>query len=259
MVIGNKEILGLLVDLDGVLYVDQTPIPGAIDTVERWAQAAQPRCYLTNTTTQSSATLGAKLRKMGFSIDAHEVLSAPEAAKLYLEKLGRPACKLVLDEDVLADFGDFPQSDTEAKVVILGDVGDAWSHNLLNDVFRLLMSGAELLALQRNRFWQTVAGLHLDIGAFVAGLEYATGKSAKVIGKPSPEFFTAALSRLGMKPSNVAMIGDDIDNDILAAQRLGMTGILVRTGKYREASVRASEIKPDIIIDSIAELATLRE
>jgi HAD superfamily hydrolase (TIGR01458 family) len=256
MLIGKKEILGLLVDLDGVLYVDETPIPGAIETVNRWNQAAQPRCYLTNTTTQSLATLGRRLRQMGFGIEAGEVLSSPEAARLYLERLGRPVCKLVLADDVLADFGGFEQSETDAKVVVLGDVGNAWSYDLLNTVFRLLMSGAELVALQRNKFWQTAAGLHLDIGAFVAGLEYATGKSAKVIGKPSPEFFTAALSRLGMKAAAVAMIGDDIDHDILPAQQLGMTGILVKTGKYRESHARASGIEPDLVIDSIAELAT---
>ena len=256
MLIGKKQILGLLVDLDGVLYVDQTPILGAIETVQRWVQTAQPRCFLTNTTTQSPATLGNKLHRMGFSIAAREVLSSPEAAKLYLEKMGRPVCKLVLDDDVITDFGDFPQSDADAKVVIMGDIGDAWSYDLLNNVFRLLMSGAELVALQRNKFWQTAAGLHLDIGAFVAGLEYATGKSAKVMGKPSPEFFTAALARLGMKPSDVAMIGDDIDNDILPAQRLGMTGILVKTGKYRETYARTSGVKPDLVIDSIADLAT---
>jgi HAD superfamily hydrolase (TIGR01458 family) len=259
MLIGKKEILGLLVDLDGVLHVDQTPISGAIETVKRWVQTAQPRCYLTNATTQSSATLGRKLHQMGFSIEAHEVISSPEAAKLYLEKLGRPVCKLVLGDDVLADFGNFPQSDTDAKVVVMGDIGNAWSYDLLNDVFRLLMKGAELVALQRNKFWQTASGLHLDIGAFVTGLEYATGKSAKVMGKPSPEFFTTALSRLGMKPSDVAMIGDDIDNDILAAQQLGMTGILVRTGKYRETYARTSGIEPDIVIDSIADLATVLE
>jgi HAD superfamily hydrolase (TIGR01458 family) len=255
MRIGNKEIRGLLVDLGGVLAIDQTPIPGAVETVKRWVQTAQPRCYLTNTTTQSSATLGRNLRQMGFPIEGHEVLSSPEAAKHCLEKMGRPVCKLVLDDDVLADFGAFPQSDTTAKVVVLGDVGNAWSYDLLNDIFRLLMSGAELIALQRNKFWQTAAGLHLDIGAFVAGLEYATGKNAKVIGKPSPEFFTAALARLGMQASEVAMIGDDIDHDILPAQRLGMTGVLVRTGKYREVYTQASAVKPDLVIDSIADLA----
>jgi HAD superfamily hydrolase (TIGR01458 family) len=204
---------------------------------------------------QSSATLRTSLQRMGFPVEVHQVLSSSEAAKVYLDTIGRPLCKLVLADDVLADFRDFPQSNTEAKVVVMGDVGNAWSYELLNDVFRLLMSGAELIALQRNKFWQTSAGLHLDIGAFVAGLEYATGKTAKVVGKPSPEFFAAALSRLGMQASEVAMIGDDIDHDILPAQRLGMTGVLVRTGKYREDYTRASAIKPDLVVDSIADLA----
>ncbi len=254
MVLAGKAIRGLLVDLDGVLYVDETPIPGAIETVRTWADGNVPRCYLTNTTAQSLATLHAKMQRMALPIEGVEVFTAPEAAKVRLEKMGRPPCKLVLADEVLADFADFQQSETNAEVVVLGDVGEAWSYDLLNAIFRLLMNGAELLALQRNKFWQTSNGLHLDIGAFVAGLEYATGKQATIVGKPSSEFFSAALSRLQMDASEVAMIGDDIDNDILPAQQLGMTGILVRTGKYRESYAQSSVVKPDLVVNSIADL-----
>jgi HAD superfamily hydrolase (TIGR01458 family) len=141
--------------------------------------------------------------------------------------------------------------------VVIGDIGNAWTYDLLNNVFRLVTNGAELVALHRNKFWQTEAGLQMDIGAFVAGLEYVTGKTATVTGKPSPEFFAAALSRIGLKPGEVAMIGDDIDTDIGAAQAQGMMGILVKTGKYREAYVRASKIKPDLVLDSIADMGGL--
>lgn len=119
------------------------------------------------------------------------------------------------------------------------------------------MNGAELVALHRNKFWQTEAGLQMDIGAFVAGLEYVTGKSATVLGKPSPEFFAAALSRIGLKPGETAIIGDDIDTDIGTAQTLGIMGILVKTGKYRAAYAQASGITPDLVLDSIADLGGL--
>jgi HAD superfamily hydrolase (TIGR01458 family) len=162
-----------------------------------------------------------------------------------------------VNDEVLADFRDFKQSDTDAQAVIIGDIGNAWTYDLLNNVFRLLMNGAELVALHRNKFWQTEAGLQMDIGAFVAGLEYVTGKTATVMGKPSPEFFAAALSRIGLKSGEVAMIGDDIDTDIGAAQAQGIIGILVKTGKYREEYVQASKIKPDLVLDSIADLGGL--
>jgi HAD superfamily hydrolase (TIGR01458 family) len=186
-------------------------------------------------------------------------LSAPAAAKDYLEKKGRPVCKLVVNDEVLGDFRAFTQSDSDARAVVIGDIGNAWTYDLLNTIFRLVMGGAELVALHRNKFWQTEAGLQMDIGAFVAALEYVTGKTARVMGKPSPEFFAAALSRVGLKPSEVAMIGDDIDTDIGAAQEQGMAGILVKTGKYREAYAQASKIQPDLVLDSIADLSELLE
>lgn len=257
MKIKEREIRGLLIDLDGVLYVGGKAIPGAAEILRQLDAAGISRCYLTNTTTQSLASLEKKLQNMGFAVEAKEILSAPEAAKVYLENKGRPICKLLINDEVLGDFRDFEQSDSEARAVVIGDIGSAWTYDLLNNVFRLVMNGAELVALHRNKFWQTETGLQMDIGAFVAGLEYVTGKTATVMGKPSPEFFTAALSRIGLKPGEVAMIGDDIDTDIGAAQERGMVGVLVRTGKYREAYVRASKIKPDWVINSIVDLGGL--
>jgi len=257
MRIMEREICGWLIDLDGVLYVGSKPVPGAVETVAQLNATRLPRCYLTNTTTKSTASLQKKLQEMGFAVAAAEILSAPEAAKVYLENKGRPICKLLVNAEVLGDFREFKQSDTDARAVVIGDIGNAWTYDLLNNVFRLVMNGAELVALHRNKFWQTEAGLQMDIGAFVAGLEYVTGKSATVMGKPSPDFFAAALSRLGLKAGDVAMIGDDIDTDIGAAQELGMMGILVKTGKYRESYVQTSKIKPDLVLDSFADLGGL--
>jgi HAD superfamily hydrolase (TIGR01458 family) len=255
--IKEREIRGLLIDLDGVLYVGRKPVPGAMKTVHQLQAARMPRCYLTNTTTKSKASLRKKMQDMGLAVAMEEILSAPEAAKVYLENKGRPVCKLLVNNEVLGDFSDFKQSDTDAQAVVIGDIGNAWTYDLLNNVFRLVTNGAELVALHRNKFWETSEGLQMDIGAFVAGLEYVTGKTATIIGKPSPEFFTAALSRIGLKAGEVAMIGDDIDTDVGAAQEQGMVGILVKTGKYRESYAQASKIKPDLVLDSIADLGGL--
>lgn len=257
MKIQQCDMRGLLIDLDGVLYVGGEPVTGAVKIINQFEAIGMPHCYLTNTTTKSVAALGKKLQDMGFDINPGEILSAPEAAKVYLENKGRPVCKLLVNDEVLDDFRDFKQSDTDARAVVIGDIGNAWTYDLLNTVFRLVMNGAELVALHRNKFWQTETGLQMDIGAFVAGLEYVTGKTATVMGKPSPEFFAAALSRIGLDAGEVAMIGDDIDTDIGAAQAQGMMAILVKTGKYREEYARASKIKPDLVVDSIADLSGL--
>ena len=252
--VGRRDISGLLIDLDGVLHVGRRPIAGAVDKIAALRALGMPHCYVTNTTTRPVSELSRELSRMGFAIDADSILSAPMAAKGYLESLHNPRCKLLLRREVLAEFGDCRQSDSGVDVVVVGDIGAAWSYELLNRVFRLLMDGAELIALHRNRFWQTEDGLQLDIGAIVAGFEYATGKQATMVGKPSEAFFREALRRLGLPPGQVAMIGDDIDSDIGGAQALGMAGILVKTGKYRRDYAERSAVKPDLQLRSFADL-----
>jgi HAD superfamily hydrolase (TIGR01458 family) len=254
MRVGRREINGLLIDLDGVLHVGRRPVAGAVDKIAALRGLGMPHCYVTNTTTRPVSELCRELSQMGFAIDAESILSAPMAARGYLESKHNPRCKLLLRREVLAEFGDFRQSDSGVDAVVVGDIGAAWSYELLNDVFRLLMEGAELIALHRNRFWQTEAGLQLDIGAFIAGLEYATGKQATMVGKPSAAFFREALKRLGLPVDQVAMIGDDIDSDIGGAQALGMAGILVKTGKYRRDYAERSGVRPDLQLRSFADL-----
>ena len=247
----GREIKGLLVDIDGVLYVGNEAIEGALEAIER---LRVPHVYLTNTTTRSVAHLAEKLRGFGFSVEPGQVLSAPMAALDYLRQKGSPPARLVVSAEVAQDFVDYPQALEEAQAILVGDIGDAWSWDLLNQLFGRLVAGAELIALHKNKFWQTEAGLCLDIGAFVAGLEYASGVEATVVGKPSAAFFGAALNRLKIAPGEAAMIGDDIDSDVGGAQAQGILGVLVKTGKYRDAYVKRSSIKPDLILESIAEL-----
>jgi len=119
------------------------------------------------------------------------------------------------------------------------------------------MEGAELVALETDRYWMAPEGISLSAGPFVTALEFATGKTATLMGKPSPAFFDLALQDMGLEPGDVAMIGDDIHTDIAGAQKSGIRGILVKTGKYREDTVQNTEIKPARIIDSIAHIREL--
>lgn len=252
-----SSIRGILFDLDGVLYVGQKVIEGAITAVTSIKQRGYRCRFITNTSTLSSASLHTKMTGLGFDIAEHEIISATRAALIYLQQFDDPVCHLVLADDVKPDFRHFRQSDKKADFVIIGDIGDAWSYPLLNHVFNLLISGAQLIAIHKNRFWQTEHGLQMDIGAFVSALEYAAGKEATIIGKPSPDFFKAALSELDLPPEQVAIVGDDIDADIGGGQGAGLTGILVKTGKYRQAYADNSPVTPDLIIPSIAKLPEL--
>jgi ribonucleotide monophosphatase NagD (HAD superfamily) len=118
--------------------------------------------------------------------------------------------------------------------------------------------GAGLYWLHKHPWWQTPLGPLLDAGAFVVGLEYATGTMATVLGKPSASYFEAALEALDADPEHAWMVGDDIDADIGGAAALGMHTILVRTGKFRD-DAGAWSAQPEAVVDSIADVPDLLE
>lgn len=251
------SIKGILFDLDGVLYVGNTPISGAIESVKALQASGLVCRFATNTSTLSLASLQKKINAMGFDVAQNEIFSAPQAAIQFLRQQKNPVCRLLLADDVKQDFAEFSQSDTAPEFIVVGDIGNAWTYTMLNEVFNAMMHGAKLIAIHKNRFWQAEQGLQMDIGAFIDGLEYASGKQAMMIGKPAKDFYRAALDVMQLSAKNVVMIGDDIDVDIGGAQQAGMKSILVRTGKYRQHYVEASPIVPDVIVDSIADVPNL--
>lgn len=253
----RQPIKGILFDLDGVLYTGTTPISGAIATIKKIRACGIPCRFVTNTSTLSLASLHKKINALGFDIPTNEIISAPQATVWYLNKQQDHVCRLLLSDDVKKDFEGVPQSETNPDYIVIGDIGHGWTYQLLNELFNLLINGAKLITVHKNKFWQTEQGLRMDIGAFVDALEYASGVKAIVIGKPSMDFFKIALDDLGLHSGEVMMVGDDIDVDIRGGQQAGMIGVLVKTGKYREVYVASSHIKPDFTIDSIADLLQL--
>jgi HAD superfamily hydrolase (TIGR01458 family) len=248
-------IQGILFDLDGVLHVGSQAIEGAVDAVTRIRAAGFACRFVTNTSTLSLSSLQRKINALGFSMTTGELISAPQAARLFLKCQPDPVvCRLLLADDVKEDFHEFRQSDTAATHIVVGDIGDAWTYRIMNEVFNCLIAGAKLIAIHKNRYWQTEQGLQMDIGGFIEALEYASGVEAMVIGKPSPDFFQIALNDMGLTPAAAAIIGDDICTDVGGGQQVGLRGILVKTGKYRQTYTAASAIRPDLILDSIRDL-----
>jgi len=249
-----KSIRGILFDLEGVLYVGNQVIDGAYDVIRYVKEHNIPHRYVTNTTTLSRLTLSQKLHALEFPIEPREILSPPYATCVYLRHRQPRSCYFLVSEAVRDEFREFPTSTTDPAAVIIGDIGRAWTYDLVNRIFRMIMAGAELIALHKGKFWQTPAGLRVDIGAFISGLEYVTGVEATVTGKPSPAFFQAAIHELDRPKEEIVMVGDDIDVDVGGAQRCGIRGILVRTGKYRQDYVAASSVVPDGVLESIPHL-----
>ncbi len=250
----------IMLDLDGTLYVGKQPIPGAITALQLLRKRGIQLRFLTNTTTKSVDELSAQLRVMGFTLEDDELISAPVGAKLELlsiqQKLRRPLrIWPVVADGIKQDFSDFFWDEQRPDYIVLGDIGDAWDLTLINNLFNAMHAGAELIALHKNRFWQTDEGLKADIGFFVAGLEYVCSKNARVMGKPNRAFFQRVLDSVGVDAANALMVGDDLDSDIGGAQQMGVRGCLVKTGKYREAYLDQSTIKPAYVIASVADLA----
>ena len=246
----------LLIDLDGVLYVEDEPIAGAREAVERLRAQGLALRFVTNTTARSRSHTLDKLGRLGFAVADNDLVTPARLAVAYCAQRGHRRVALVMNDEVKRDFAALEEAD-DAQAVIVGDLGDAFGYDVLNRAFRQVMDGAELVALQKNRYWLRADGLSLDVGAFVAALEYATGREAYVVGKPARGFFDEILRDLGVDARDAAMVGDDVESDIGGALRAGLAGVLVRTGKYREDAVRASGIEPTVTVASIADVPAL--
>ena len=247
---------GFLLDLDGTLYVGDSPIPGAVEAISRLAALGVPRRYLTNTTRLSRQGIAERLQRMGFPIEVDEIFTAPLAASLWLQTNGIERIALYLPAEARADLAGFQVVESGAQAIVVGDLGDDWSFARLNAAFLELMGGARLVALQKNRYWKSPRGIALDAGPFVAALEYAAGQAAIVVGKPSAAFFLLAAGSLGLKPEEITVVGDDVETDVAGAQAAGMRGVLVRTGKFREDVLEQTGIRPDDVADSLHDLVT---
>jgi HAD superfamily hydrolase (TIGR01458 family) len=252
-----EPVSALLIDLDGVLYVEEEPIEGALDAVARLRQRGFALRFVTNTTGQSRARTLAKLSRLGFGVSDAELITPAGLALRYCRSRGYRRVALVMNDEVKRDFAGLDETFDGAQAVIVGDLGPAFGYDVLNQAFRCVMDGAELIALQKNRYWLRADGLSLDVGPFVAAIEYAASREAVVVGKPAAAFFDQVLDDLGVRGRAAAMVGDDIESDIGGALSAGLHAILVRTGKYREDRVRESGVEPSAVIDSIADLPEL--
>lgn len=245
-----------LIDLDGVLYVDKNPIEGAKETIALLEEKGYRYRFVSNTTSKCRATLSKFLSGMGFEIPEEYIFTPAIAAAERIRSEKDNRCFLLTRPDVRKDFEEagVPLAEDEVDFVVVGDAERDFTFDRMNRAFRLVMDGAEIIALEKDRYWMGADGLCLSAGPFVYALEYATGTRAEVVGKPSPDFFGMALGVLRASPCEAAMIGDDIATDVGGAQNADMMGILVRTGKYREDVAEYSNIIPDLTLKSIAEL-----
>jgi HAD superfamily hydrolase (TIGR01458 family) len=246
----------ILLDVDGVLHVSGDPIPGAVEAVARLRRQGHSLRFVTNNSTRPRVTLAAELRELGFELEDDELQTTPRAAAR--ELAGKRVLALVMGA-IVPDLEGIELVGDRADAVLLGGCDETTEPNQvfswmnLGRAFAELQMGAELYCLHKNKWWQTSRGPLLDAGAFVAGLEYATGVDATILGKPSASYFAAALAALDAEPELTWMITDDLEADVRGAQSFGMRTALVRTGKFRPEVLDHSGVVPEIVLSSIAQ------
>jgi len=252
-----QDIRAFLIDLDGVLYVGKNPVPGVRECLDLMQDRDLGYRFVSNSTRRCRSSVARRLQGLGYDVPTEHIFTPPLAAIEHMRRQGKKRCFLLTCGDVSLDFEDagIEIDDADVDYVVVGDAGEGFTFQRLNKALRLILDGAQILALEKDRYWMESQGIVLSTGPFVAALEYAAGKQSLLMGKPSREFFQMALGDLDQRPEEVAMIGDDILTDVQGAQNLGMRGILVKTGKFREDLAKSSGVAPDLVLDSLAGLA----
>jgi HAD superfamily hydrolase (TIGR01450 family) len=264
---------GVLFDIDGVLVTSWKPIGGAAAALVTLAEHQIARSYLTNTTTRTRVQIADLLTAAGMAVTPDEVITAAVlTADFVRDRYPDARCFVVNSGDVADDMPgiDIVSSvDTRGgpmpdrpDVVLLGGAGPEYDHVTLSWVYDWMAQGVPVVAMHRSTAWTTTDGLRIDTGMYLLGMEEVSGRKATAVGKPAPEGFLASAARLGVEPDEMYMVGDDLNNDVIAGQVVGMTGVLVRTGKFRQDTLdrwAADEfaMQPNHVIDSVADLPEL--
>ena len=249
----DDPVRGVLLDIDGTLVEGDRAVPGAPGWLADLDRRGTPYRLMTNTTRRSRAAIAAMLARAGFSVDAAHVLTPAALARRRILASDRRSAALIVTDDARVDFEGVETTADDPGWVVVGDVGEGFTWSVLDRAFGWLLGGARLLALQKNRYWHDGERIRIDAGPFVAALEYAAEVTAEVVGKPSAGFFELALADLGLPPSAVVMVGDDVRTDCAGARAVGCRSVLVRTGKFRSGDLR-HEPGPDVVLDSVVDL-----
>lgn len=249
-----ENIKTIIFDLDGTLYFKDEAIENASETITELKKQGFVLRFVTNTDSLNRKTIAKKLHNMGIVIPVEEIFTCSTAAVGFLEKQKSNKCYLLCSDDVIPEFEHLPKSVDKPDYVVVGDFKDKFSYENVRTAFQSIMNGAGIIAMQDSPYFYKADGIHLDTGAYVKMLEYASNKESVNVGKPAREFFEIALKGVDVSPENILVVGDDLTSDIKGAKNLSARSALVRTGKFSEEALEKSEVKPNYVINSIADL-----
>jgi len=183
------------------------------------------------------------------------VLAPCVLARRRILESGRTRTAFLLPREAREDFAGVVEDESRPDWLVVGDIGYEFTWERLNRAYHWIHGGARLLALHKNRVWDNGRdGVVLDAGPFVEALEYAGGVEAELVGKPARPFFDLALADLGLKAAEAMVVGDDLEADCRGGAMAGCRTALVLTGKAQSADVEHADVKPDLVLGSVAEI-----
>lgn len=252
---------GYLIDMDGVLYRGSEVIPGAEEFIRQLRERHIPFRFLTNNSQRTRIDVVAKLARMGIEVEEEHVFTCAMATARFLAQQKPGGTAFVIGEGGLLTAlhqNGYAVVDHDPDYVVVGE-GRTFNLELVETAVRLINKGAKLIATNLDPNCPTHNGIRPGCGAFVALLETATGVKAFSVGKPSPIMMRAARKELDLTTDQTTMIGDTMETDILGGVQLGFHTVLVLSGGTREEDLERSAYRPDIVVDSLANLVDVLE
>ena len=241
-------------DLDGVLSVGKMHphYLGGREVVRRLKRSGRKTFVLTNNSTGTRKEVHRNLARLGFTFGLNEVLTSSYLTAQYLSiRFGEARFHLIGENGLRQELEAAGHRTSDKPQVVVVGLDRRLTYDKLNDALRFLRSGAVLVGVYGGAVYMSDKGPALSAGPIVKALEFASGRKAAMIGKPSPRMFQLALQLADEKPDRAAMVGDQIETDILGARRAGVRTILVLTGVETRESIAQSEVKPDAVIDNV--------
>jgi NagD protein len=245
--------------MDGVVYRGSELIPGADHFIAQLRERDIPFTFLTNNSQRTRRDVVAKLTRMGIDVEEQHVFTCAMATARFLAQQKPGGTAFVIGEGGLLNAlhqNGYAVVDHEPDYVVVGE-GRTFNLELVEAATRMILGGAKLIATNLDPNCPTQNGLRPGCGAMVAMLESATGAKAFSVGKPSPVMMRAARKELGLTTDQTTMIGDTMDTDILGGVQLGFHTVLVLSGGTQREDMRKYAYRPDLVVDSVAELADL--
>ena len=253
----TMEQKGFLIDMDGVIYKGSEPIPGAVEFINTLRENGYPFLFLTNNSQRTNRDVCYKLRKMGFNVNDEDIFTCAMATAKYLASRKSHGTAYVIGEGgLLTELHNVGYSivDDHPDYVIIGE-GRTIMLESVDKAINMIMNGAKLIATNLDPNCPVGNGKYrAGCGAFVAMLEFATGKQAFSVGKPSPVMMRMARKLLQLSTDETIMIGDTMSTDILGAGSMDFTTVLTLSGVTKEDDLEQYGYAPDFIIKSVKDL-----